>query len=70
MWRLASRTMWNPVANLDVGLEVAYTKINTAFGGAALHCPPAAPNLSAGTYAIQDQDVWTATVRVQRSFWP
>ena len=28
---LASRTMWNPVANLDVGLEVAYTKVNTAY---------------------------------------
>ena len=35
MWRLASRTMWNPVQNLDVGVEVAYTKVNTAFGGLA-----------------------------------
>ncbi len=34
-WRLASRTMWNPVANLDVGLEIAYSKIDTAYAGFA-----------------------------------
>jgi hypothetical protein len=72
MWRLASRTMWNPVANLDVGLEVAYTKLNTA-GEGFLNITTASPNasgLARGTYAIEDQDVWSATVRVQRSFWP
>ncbi len=67
-YRLASRTMWNPVANLDVGLEVAYTKIDTAFAGTANVA--SFQNLAAGTYQIQDQDFWTATVRVQRSFWP
>jgi hypothetical protein len=68
-WRLASRTMWNPVANLDVGLEVAYQKTNTAYAGLAT-AGLAAQNLATGTYAIEDQDAWTATVRVQRSFWP
>jgi hypothetical protein len=68
-WRLSSRTMWNPVRNLDVGVEVAYTEVNTAFGGSATLT---APNngLSAGTYAIEDQGVWSAALRVQRSFWP
>jgi hypothetical protein len=69
LWRLASRTMWNPVANLDVGLEVAYTKVNTAFAGPANLVNPG-QGLAAGTYVIQDEDVWTATIRVQRSFWP
>jgi hypothetical protein len=68
-WRLASRTMWNPVANLDVGLEVAYQKTNTAYAGTAV-TGLAAQNLATGPYAIEDQDAWTATVRVQRSFWP
>jgi hypothetical protein len=43
--------------------------VNTAFGGSATLT---APNngLSAGTYAIEDQGVWSAALRVQRSFWP
>jgi hypothetical protein len=68
-YRLASRTMWNPVANLDVGLEVAYSKTNTAYAGLAT-AGLAAQNLATSTYAIEDQDFWTATIRVQRSFWP
>ena len=64
--------MWNPVANLDVGLEVAYSKINTAYAGSAIvgaGSSTAGPaNWSATT--IEDQDVWSATLRVQRSFWP
>jgi hypothetical protein len=71
-WRVASRTIWNPVANLDVGLEVGYSQIDTAFEGAG-SIPAGAGNpngtsLSAGDYSIRDQGVWTATFRVQRSF--
>jgi hypothetical protein len=61
--------MWNPVANLDVGLEVAYQKTNTAYAGFA-NTGLAAQNLASGRYAIEDQEAWTATMRVQRSFWP
>ena len=71
-WRLASRTMWNPVANLDVGVEVAYSKINTAYAGVATvgGSVANAQGLQTGPYNISDQGVWTATLRVQRSFWP
>jgi hypothetical protein len=68
-WRLASRTMWNPVANLDVGLEIAYSKIDTAYAGFAT-VANANHGLQSGTYAIEDQGAWSATLRVQRSFWP
>jgi hypothetical protein len=68
IWRLASRTMWNPVANLDVGLEVAYSKLNTAFNGTSI--VSTGLGLAQGAYVIEDQNVWSATVRVQRSFWP
>ena len=71
MWRLASRTMWNPVQNLDVGVEVAYTHVDTAFGGhAALAANQGGSGLAAGTYAVDDNSYWTATFRVQRNFWP
>ena len=71
-WRVASRTIWNPVADLDVGLEVGYSRINTAFEGAgnipATASNPNGTSLSEGNYSIRDQGVWTATMRVQRSF--
>ena len=74
VWRLASRTMWNPVANLDVGLEVAYTKVDTAFAGATgfpgSSAQGLANNAASGPYLVDDQSFWSATLRVQRSFWP
>jgi hypothetical protein len=71
-WRVASRTMWNPVANLDVGVEIAYNKVETAFAGAATFngAAMATQGLAAGTYAIEDQSYWSAALRVQRNFWP
>ena len=70
-WRLASRTMWNPVANLDVGLEIAYSKTNTAFAGAATIATQNGLAGGAGNpYAIEDLGVWSGAIRVQRSFWP
>jgi hypothetical protein len=68
-YRLSSRTMWNPVANLDVGLEIAYSKVNTAFAGTG-RLAANTQGIAQGNYAIEDQDVWTATFRVQRNFWP
>jgi len=68
LWRLASRTMWNPVENLDVGVEIAYTKVNTAWAGVG--DVAAVSGLARGLYNIDDQNVWSAAIRVQRSFWP
>ena len=68
LWRVSSRTMWNPVRNLDVGVEVAYSQLDTAFGGTANVA--GANGLAAGNYAIENQGYWTAAFRVQRNFWP
>ncbi|MFZ5691496.1 MAG: porin [Pseudomonadota bacterium] len=68
-YRLSSRTMWNPVANLDIGVEVAYSKVNTAYAGSA-NLTATTNGVAASRYAIEDQDVWSAAIRVQRSFWP
>jgi hypothetical protein len=67
-WRIGSRTMWNPVQNLDVGVEIFYTKVNTAFGGMQV-AGTAAQGLG-GVYAVQDENIWNAAFRVQRNFWP
>lgn len=70
MWRLASRTMWNPVANLDVGLEVAYTNVDTANSGSLAKVTASNGSGLAGNYVMDDNSYWTATFRVQRNFWP
>ena len=72
-WQVGSRTIWNPVTNLDIGLEVMYTRVETAFAGgfAGANGIPALPG--AGTPAvvkIQDNDVWSGILRIQRNFWP
>ena len=70
-WGVGARSIWNPVPNLDIGLEVVYTKLeqkmdpNTTrinFGGAG--------GRAAGLYVPADQGVWSGIMRWQRNFWP
>jgi hypothetical protein len=71
IWNVGTRTIWNPVPNLDVGVEVMYTKIETkhdpvltrwnfAGGGGR-------PN---GLYVPSSEDVISGMLRIQRNFWP
>jgi hypothetical protein len=75
-WQVGSRTIWNPVANLDIGLEVMYTKIETAFAGGRTNCagagcvPGTAPAGIPFVQNIQDNGVWSGILRIQRNFWP
>jgi hypothetical protein len=78
-WQIGSRTIWNPVTNLDIGLEVMYTKIETAFSGGRTNCAggagciPVLFGAATGVPAninVQDNDVWSGILRVQRNFWP
>jgi len=71
VWAIGTRTIWNPVANLDIGLEVVYTKaqqfndanlIRLNFAGAG--------GRAQGLYTPADQEVWSGILRVQRNFWP
>jgi hypothetical protein len=71
IWAVGSRTVWNPVKNLDVGVEVMYSQLQQNmdpsrvllnFGGAG--------NRPAGLYSPADQGVWSGLVRIQRNFYP
>ena len=63
---VGSRTMWNPVPDLDVGVDVVWYHLNTAFAGqATLNANGAKP---AGTYNVKDQDALSAIFRIQRNF--
>jgi Porin subfamily len=68
-YQVGSRTLWNPVRNLDIGLDVVYTKLYTAYQGpASLPTNGSRPAVANG--AIEDQDVWSAMFRWQRNFYP
>ncbi len=40
-FEVGTRTQWNPVPQLDIGLEVLYTKLNSAYKGSAIAIYPA-----------------------------
>ena len=68
-FQIGSRTQWNPVAGLDIGLDVFYTHLNTAYKGASANLY-GATGAQPAVNAVDDQDVWSAIVRWQRSFLP
>ena len=60
--QVGSRTVWTPVANLDLSVDVMYQKVGTAAAGTFGAVP-------AGN-TVADQSAWQAIFRVQRNFWP
>ena len=56
LWQIGSRTVWTPVENLDLSLEIVYNNIN---GGNTTN--PLTTN---------NQDWLSGMVRVQRNFMP
>jgi hypothetical protein len=68
-WQLGSRTQWNPHPDLDIGVDVLWTHLNTAYKGAnvTLAANGARP---AGVYNIDDQDILSVMFRIQRNFLP
>ncbi len=73
-WVVGSRTQFNPHPLLDIGLDVYYTKFNTAYSGltnfAANGARPACVNNAINTCTQDDQGVWSALMRWQRNFYP
>jgi hypothetical protein len=68
-WEAYTRTQWNPVPQLDIGMEVMYTHHNTAFKGpATLAANGSRPLVVNGI--VDDQNVWSAMFRWQRNFYP
>jgi hypothetical protein len=77
VWGIGTRTIWNPVPNLDIGLEVVYAKVeqqheapNPALGRGVLMSFAGAGGRAAGLYVPQSTDIWSGILRVQRNFWP
>jgi len=68
-WAIGSRTIWNPVRNLDIGVDVLYSALTkSALSGATLRFTPtqsATEILTAGSSSIV-----AGIVRVQYNFYP
>jgi hypothetical protein len=55
-WQIGSRTVWTPVKNLDLSVDVMYSRLD---GAAASQV---------GTDS--STDTWSGIIRAQRNFWP
>ena len=72
--QLGTRTMWNPVPDIDIGFDLSWVHLNTAFagmanfGGLGTVFQSNALGRSSGAYAITNQDSFAAMFRVQRNF--
>ena len=55
-WQVGTRTAWAPVNNLEVGLDVMYTRLQSANSGVVA--------------TSQDQSAWVGNMRIQRNFYP
>ena len=74
MWNIGSRTQWEPVRGLLIGVDVIYQHLNSAAacsgGNCAVTTVTAGNGLAAGTYNTSNQSAWTGTFRVHRDFLP
>jgi hypothetical protein len=57
LWQVGSRTVWTPVANLDLSLEVLYTNLNKS-------------SLSNVAPVFDSRGYVSGIFRAQRNFWP
>jgi hypothetical protein len=71
-WAIGSRTLWNPVKNLDVGVDVLYTQMSkSAFAGATVVGGAGNPGGSGfGAMTVGDTHIWAGILRVQYNFYP
>ena len=68
-YQIGSKTTWTPVANLDLSVDVMYTRLNGMSYAAAQVANPAIGG--SGTNAgLTGAGIWSGMFRAQRNFWP
>jgi Porin subfamily len=78
VWGVGVRTIWNPVPNLDVGLEVMYAEVDqkydprTWFGSASPFGGgfTGSGGTPTGQFQPANLGIWSAMLRIQRNFYP
>ena len=77
-WWVGSRTQWNVTKDFYMGLDVLYSKIQSANfgastvlgGGATVFANTARSSGTAGALPLEDVDNWSFRFRVHRDFYP
>jgi hypothetical protein len=67
LWYVGSRTMWSPISNFFIGVEVQYLRVETAFAGTA-NLASGIGTRPTGSYTVKDVGITSATVRAQRTW--
>jgi hypothetical protein len=69
IWSVGSRTVWNPVSNLDIGVEVEYSRLNTSFDPSLIRLAfTGAGGTPLGLYTPANESIWSGLMRVQYHF--
>jgi hypothetical protein len=68
-WTVGSRTQWNVTKNFYMGVDVIYTKLQTASNGLVANFAAIGAQ-STGVRTVQDQDAWLGYFRVHYDFYP
>ncbi len=67
-WQVGSRTVWSPTSGLDIGLDVLYNHVDTAFSGPVTVA--ANGTVPGGAFNATGQGVLSGALRIQRNFVP
>jgi hypothetical protein len=71
VWAVGTRTIWNPVPLLNIGVEVMYTQIDTKHDPEQIRLDfHGAAGRPVGLYIPANEGVWSSIIRLQRNFWP
>jgi hypothetical protein len=68
VWGIGTRTVWNPVRNLDLGAEIMYSRLDQNMGPGVLLNFGGAGGTPPGNYAPQNQSIWSGLLRAQWHF--
>jgi hypothetical protein len=69
-WQIGSRTIWNPVRNLDVGVEALYSEVSkSAFSGGQFLFQPG-NNAALANFTAGSTHTVSGILRVQYNFYP
>ncbi len=72
-WAVGSRTQWDIVKGLYVGLDVIYQRLHTASPGTfdnRVFITGSGAKTPNAFYRVEDQEAWVATWRIHRDFVP
>jgi hypothetical protein len=69
-YQLSTRTAYSPHPDLDIGVEVLYSGLNTSSRGSTVNVSAASGGVPPGLYTFANQGVWAGMFRFSRTFIP